>query len=212
MAKCIVEKLESSETKWKQSSHRWKTKLAEVENWRKLEKVRSAQRQKEMKQKQEHDALRDDISSTHAWQATFNEEDPLADFSFAGRPSSKEELEDTIRDLSGPWLNTPDWAINALRRGIAVHHAGMSKAYRIAIEKSVSFLFYFIFRYKSINSLFRQGFIRVMISTGTLLGLFIYAINPNPFFVGTLALGINAPARTSVFCGDSPFLTALMVR
>ncbi|KAJ3864645.1 hypothetical protein EV359DRAFT_40572 [Lentinula novae-zelandiae] len=177
MAKCIVEKLESSETKWKQSSHRWKTKLAEVENWRKLEKVRSAQRQKEMKQKQEHDALRDDISSTHAWQATFNEEDPLADFSFAGRPSSKEELEDTIRDLSGPWLNTPDWAINALRRGIAVHHAGMSKAYRIAIE-----------------NLFRQGFIRVMISTGT------------------LALGINAPARTSVFCGDSPFLTALMYR
>lgn len=30
--------------------------------------------------------------------------------------------------------------------------------------------------------------------------------------IGTLALGINAPARTSVFCGDSPFLTALMVR
>lgn len=28
---------------------------------------------------------------------------------------------------------------------------------------------------------------------------------------GTLALGINAPARTTVFCDDSPFLTALMV-
>ncbi|KAJ3899931.1 hypothetical protein F5879DRAFT_461062 [Lentinula edodes] len=177
MARSIVKELESSEAKWKQSSHRWKTKLAEVENWRKLEKVRSAQRQKEMRQKQEHDAPRDDVSSTHAWQATFHEEDPLADFSFAGRPSSKEELEDTIRDLSGPWLNTPDWAINALRRGIAVHHAGMSKAYRVVIE-----------------NLFRQGFIRVMISTGT------------------LALGINAPARTSVFCGDSPFLTALMYR
>ncbi|GAW08031.1 P-loop containing nucleoside triphosphate hydrolase protein [Lentinula edodes] len=168
MAKSIVKELESSEAKWKQSSHRWKTKLAEVENWRKLEKVRSAQRQKEMRQKQEHDAPRDDVSSTHAWQATFHEEDPLADFSFAGRPSSKEELEDTIRDLSGPWLNTPDWAINALRRGIAVHHAGMSKAYRVVIE-----------------NLFRQGFIRVMISTGT------------------LALGINAPARTSVFCDIS---------
>lgn len=29
---------------------------------------------------------------------------------------------------------------------------------------------------------------------------------------GTLALGINAPTKTSVFCGDSPFLTALMYR
>jgi hypothetical protein len=31
-------------------------------------------------------------------------------------------------------------------------------------------------------------------------------------FAGTLALGINAPTKTSVFCGDSPYLTALMVR
>ncbi len=29
--------------------------------------------------------------------------------------------------------------------------------------------------------------------------------------LGTLALGINAPAKSSVFCGDSPFLTALTV-
>lgn len=34
----------------------------------------------------------------------------------------------------------------------------------------------------------------------------------NAILTGTLALGINAPAKTSVFCGDSPFLTALSVR
>lgn len=28
---------------------------------------------------------------------------------------------------------------------------------------------------------------------------------------GTLALGINAPTKTSAFCGDSLYLTALMV-
>ncbi|KIJ59959.1 hypothetical protein HYDPIDRAFT_161677 [Hydnomerulius pinastri MD-312] len=50
-------------------------------------------------------------------------------------------------------------------------------------------------RYRTIvESLFRRGFIRVMFATGT------------------LALGINAPTKTSVFCGDSPFLTALMYR
>lgn len=30
--------------------------------------------------------------------------------------------------------------------------------------------------------------------------------------LGTLALGINAPAKTAVFAGDSPWLTALMVK
>lgn len=68
-------------------------------------------------------------------QASFNENDPLPEFSFAGRPLSKEELEEVIHDLSDPWVRTPAWAIPALRRGIAVHHAGMPKAYRVAIEK-----------------------------------------------------------------------------
>ncbi|KAF8812130.1 P-loop containing nucleoside triphosphate hydrolase protein [Phlegmacium glaucopus] len=45
-----------------------------------------------------------------------------------------------------------------------------------------------------VESLFRRGVLRVVIATGT------------------LALGINAPAKTTVFCGDSPYLTALMYR
>lgn len=134
MAQLLVKKLKSAEAKWKQSSSSWMNKLAEVESWRKLEKARSLQRQKDMKQKKDHDAPREDASS-HSWQASFNEDDPLADFSFAGRPPSMEELEDVIQSLSNPWAGTPHWAIHALRRGIAVHHSGMSKAYRVAIEK-----------------------------------------------------------------------------
>ncbi|KAE9406161.1 P-loop containing nucleoside triphosphate hydrolase protein [Gymnopus androsaceus JB14] len=176
MARFLTGWLEKAEENWKKSSSKWKARLAEVEAWRNAENIRSDQRRREMKQKKDPDAPREETSS-HAWQANFNEDDPLPDFSFAGRPPSKEELEEVIRDLSNPWARTPPWAISALLRGVAVHHAGMSKAYRVAIE-----------------NLFRQGFIRIMISTGT------------------LALGINAPARTSVFCGDSPYLTALMYR
>lgn len=61
-------------------------------------------------------------------------------------------------------------------------------------------------------SLYRMGYIQVVIATGThghiqLLQLVAYTFPLS----GTLALGINAPTRTSVFYGDSPYLTALMV-
>lgn len=64
-----------------------------------------------------------------------------------------------------------------LQRGIGVHHAGMNRKYRQVVEM-----------------LFRQGYLRVVIATGT------------------LALGINMPCATVVFSGDSIFLTALNFR
>ena len=67
--------------------------------------------------------------------------------------------------------------IAALARGIGVHHAGMNRKYRQVCE-----------------ILFRKGFLRVVIATGT------------------LALGINMPCKTVVFSGDSVFLTALNYR
>ncbi|KAJ6151641.1 hypothetical protein N7470_007238 [Penicillium chermesinum] len=70
-----------------------------------------------------------------------------------------------------------DWLISALQRGIGVHHAGMNRKYRQVCEM-----------------LFRKGYLRVVIATGT------------------LALGINMPCKTVVFSGDSVFLTALNYR
>lgn len=69
------------------------------------------------------------------------------------------------------------WLIDALKRGIGIHHAGMNRKYRQVVE-----------------ILFRKGFLRVVIATGT------------------LALGINMPCKTVVFSGDSVFLTALNYR
>ena len=54
-------------------------------------------------------------------------------------------------------------------------------------------------------SLFRQGVVRVVIATGMshdfslLFFLFLSCICGD---FGTLALGISAPAKTTVFCGD----------
>ena len=62
---------------------------------------------------------------------------------FASHESTIREQMKAVRtreenlDELARWTGTPDWAIRALRRGIAVHHAGMNKAYRTYIETRV---------------------------------------------------------------------------
>lgn len=67
--------------------------------------------------------------------------------------------------------------LDALQRGIGVHHEGTNKKYRQVVEV-----------------LFRMGYLRVVLATGT------------------LALGVNMPCKTTVFAGDSLDLTPLMFR
>ncbi|KAJ7686854.1 hypothetical protein B0H17DRAFT_1071320 [Mycena rosella] len=153
--------------------------LKKAENeWRKESRTWKEKVKKwETWKNRDDDAPDDREEQHHSWESSFDPEEPSSQFSFAGITSySKSDLAEEIQALRR-WSSTPDWALAALERGVGVHHAGMNKKYRSLIE-----------------SLFRQGFIRVMIATGT------------------LALGINAPAKTAVFCGDSPYLTALMYR
>lgn len=180
MAQTLLATLQDAESHWRATNRNWQQKLRRWDNWksRSKERERLAEMQKKLKKRPE--AEYEDRSETmdHSWESSFNPDDPSPDFSFAGTHTtySKVDLDIDIRELS-KWTTAQPWAIDALARGIAVHHAGMNKRYRSLIE-----------------SLFREGFIRVVIATGT------------------LALGINAPAKTSVFCGDSPYLTALMYR
>ncbi|GJE85123.1 P-loop containing nucleoside triphosphate hydrolase protein [Phanerochaete sordida] len=173
--KRLLESLENAEAKWRQSSPEWKRKIQQWEKW----KSQAAMREKlaDRQKKQKKDAA-DDAPSNNAdpsWEATFDPDEPSPQFSFLGKKVSKTILHEAIEDIK--WTTTPKWALDALSRGIGIHHAGMNKHYRTAVE-----------------SLYRMGYIQVVIATGT------------------LALGINAPTRTSVFVGDSPFLTALMYR
>lgn len=87
----------------------------------------------------------------------------------------QEDIEEQLNGLKSK--GTPGYLVDALRRGIGMHHEGCKTSYRQTVE-----------------ILFRRGFLRVVFATGT------------------LALGINMPCRTTVFCGDSLELSGLMFR
>ncbi|THU98274.1 P-loop containing nucleoside triphosphate hydrolase protein [Dendrothele bispora CBS 962.96] len=170
MAKHLTKTLIEAEKKWRSESSEWNRKMEEWEKWEEGKKHRERAAAKLAKQRKNEPPSEDPT-----WHSSFDPRDPSDQFSFANHHAySKQELNEDIQELTS---FAPPWALAALKRGIAVHHAGMNKRYRGLVE-----------------GLFRRGFLRVVIATGT------------------LALGINAPAKTSVFCGDSPFLTALMYR
>ncbi|KAF8601954.1 P-loop containing nucleoside triphosphate hydrolase protein [Ceratobasidium sp. AG-I] len=172
-AKQLLRTLEAQEKAWRESDPLWVEKLKQWEAWKAKSKDRRRDAEKASRQKR--DDTREDPSDS--WQSLFDPNEPSTEFSFASTGSgySKEELRKDVGTLK--WQKTPPYLVSALQRGIAVHHAGMPKGYRSLVE-----------------SLFRIGYCRVVISTGT------------------LALGINAPAKSVIFLGDSPYLTALMYR
>ncbi|KAK0440413.1 uncharacterized protein EV420DRAFT_1133707 [Desarmillaria tabescens] len=179
VAELLLKGLLKAELAWKSSSPEWQRKCQQWQKWQDSSKarIREENRAKKSKRKPDPDDI-EPLAATEAlaWESTFNPNAPLGNFSFAGYYSA-EDLNDAIHGVWSEYWKSKPVLLAALRRGIAVHHAGLNKGYRSLVE-----------------NLFRRGYIRVMISTGT------------------LALGINAPTRTSVFCGDSPFLTALMYR
>mmetsp|Transcript_70413 Transcript_70413/g.168645 ORF Transcript_70413/g.168645 Transcript_70413/m.168645 type:complete len:1423 (-) Transcript_70413:98-4366(-) len=87
----------------------------------------------------------------------------------------QEDIDDIINELKHKKIDKE--LIEALRRGIGIHHEGSKQAYKQAVE-----------------TLFRRGYLRVVFATAT------------------LALGINMPCRSTIFCGDSLELNGLMFR
>jgi replicative superfamily II helicase len=74
----------------------------------------------------------------------------------------------------------PEYLLAGLRRGIGVHHAGLNRKYRQVCE-----------------ILFRRGFLRVVIATGTLaLGINMVRIPPMTFASSVQSV---AKARLALF-------------
>ncbi len=131
MAQYLLDNLKRLEGEWRSENPHWKQKLKEWEHWRHQAKAR--ERVSEKLEKRKKVDFDQDHSSEPSWQSSFNPDDPSPEFSFVGRrsPYSRSDLEKGIKDLR--W--TPQWAVHALRRGIAVHHAGMNKSYRSLVER-----------------------------------------------------------------------------
>lgn len=178
MCRTLMKQLVDAEVNWKETSPKWKVKLQQWEDWKKEVQRREKQglrgdASKGMtKQDQMKEAANVEISAF----ASFDPNKPLDGFHFADhKKMSQEEFAVHAKELR--YRGVEEWLIDGLMRGIGVHHAGMNRKYRYCVEM-----------------LFRKGYLRVVIATGT------------------LALGINMPCKTVVFSGDSVFLTALNFR
>jgi superfamily II RNA helicase len=178
----IHDDLKAAEDQWKATDPKWKNKIVQWEAWKKDQERKGAKASKLSKKKPAEEGMtkadmaRDaaDVDATG-----FEGFDPLAPqegYHFCNfKAIQVSELADYMRELE--WRRVPQWLIVALTRGVAVHHSGMNRKYRQVVE-----------------ILFRKGFLRVVVATGT------------------LALGINMPCKTVVFTGESVFLTALEYR
>jgi ATP-dependent RNA helicase DDX60 len=137
MGQDLLQALESAEENWRKSSPEWNQKLRGWEIWKLHAKER--ERLLERVHKQKKDPNEPEVASIHdsSWEKSFNPDDPSPQFSFAGTHTSysKTELDEDIANLA--WASIQPWAVACLRRGIAVHHAGMNKRYRSLVERWV---------------------------------------------------------------------------
>ncbi|KAF1821942.1 P-loop containing nucleoside triphosphate hydrolase protein [Dissoconium aciculare CBS 342.82] len=193
ICKSVLEQLEAAELKQRKTGDKWQKTLVAFEEWKKLKEKNKTKMAKETSKKSAKaakskdddgdadrtsklDLQRDAFSSDDTKWESFDPEGPLEGYHFADlAKAQRSDLEVYVRQLR--FKDVPEYLIKALGRGIGVHHAGMNRKYRQIVE-----------------ILFRKGFLRVIIATGT------------------LALGINMPCKTVVFSGDSVFLTALNFR
>ena len=185
LCRVVTSQLEEAEQEYKTTSDSWKRKVQNYEK-RKATSLAKASVQKgakkvgkSTKQTDTDGKLDRELASMESESDLFDAfepEAPVEGFHFANNKLlSDSDLSEYLETLT--WMGLSSWLNAGLRRGIGVHHAGMNRKYRQIVE-----------------ILFRKGYLRVVIATGT------------------LALGINMPCVTVVFSGDSVYLTALNYR
>ena len=133
-ARQLLETLQTVENRWRETSSKWNRKMQQWEEWKSQAAARAKQAERLRKQQKDPLERLAEESVDASWESSFDPKDPSPQFSFLGKRCSKTILNEAIEDIR--W--TPKWAIDALRRGIGVHHAGMNKHYRTAVERCVT--------------------------------------------------------------------------
>ena len=137
----VLEQLKAAEVSWKSSSLKWAKKITEYEKWQKAQSISSIKKSsaggsgKKKRNKDDDDNFskadreREAASSESSLWASFDPDAPMEQFHFADSMKlSASELKECEKQLRQ--REQPDWLIEALKRGIAVHHAGMNRKYR----------------------------------------------------------------------------------
>ena len=137
MAEALLHALEEAERAWRLSNPAFQAKLAKWNQKNDSAKARQraaeiAKRQRKTKDDGEDNGGADESTDE------FDPDDPSPGFSFANFKTtySKTELEEDLAGLHRASIKPS--LIQALRRGIAVHHDGMNKAYRSLVERYVT--------------------------------------------------------------------------
>ncbi|RPA99632.1 P-loop containing nucleoside triphosphate hydrolase protein [Choiromyces venosus 120613-1] len=174
----ICSQLATAEKNWRENSPKWQ-KI--IKDWEKYKADRGSRGSKKAKivlppGSTKADQMRENAEYDSSFWSSFDPNHPSPEFSFADfKKHAKSDLQTDIDNLIH-W-GIPEALVHAFSRGIGVHHSGMNRKYRQAVEM-----------------LFRKGYLRVVIATGT------------------LSLGINMPTRSSVFVGESVYLNSLNYR
>ncbi|KAM7186722.1 hypothetical protein V8F33_011645 [Rhypophila sp. PSN 637] len=154
----ILDVLESAEKQFKENDRAWITKVAAYEKWKAVQELAKRKGSKAVKGKTQGDEEKTSKSEqqrdnanrdTSKWDS-FDPDAPLAQFSFADTTKmTQAEVQERIWSLGKG--SVPPEFIRALRRGLGVHHAGMNRNYRQAVEMMA-----------------RKGYLTVVTATGTL--------------------------------------------
>lgn len=151
----LLTQLEEAETKWKSTSKAWKTKL---EGWEEWKKTKERRLKKEAKAKRgapdygmtKNGQIREAASSETSVYESFDPDGLVDRFHFANlKKLTHAEFREYAQELI--YRGVSQEFIDALKRGIGIHHAGMNRKYRQVCE-----------------ILFRKGYLSVVIATGTL--------------------------------------------